>query len=76
VEWNQVCHISQPIVIGSLAEVAVSLNALLARWAAYQVATEVLTHEVDPRVSAERSRSLERAAASALLLPDEAGVPE
>ena len=56
--------------IGARAEVAASHNALLTRWASYQVATEVLTHEVGPRVSPERSRAFERIAASALLLPD------
>jgi hypothetical protein len=56
--------------IGARAEAAASHNALLSRWSAYQVATEVLTREVGPRVSPERSRGFERAAASALLLPD------
>jgi hypothetical protein len=54
--------------IGARAEVAASHNALLTRWAAYQVATAFLTHEAGPRVSPERSRGFERAAASALLL--------
>jgi hypothetical protein len=61
--------------IGARAEVAASHNALLTRWAAYQVATEVLTHEVGPRVSPERARGFERAAASALLLPSREGAP-
>ncbi len=56
--------------IGARAEVAASHNALLTRWAAYQVATAVLTHEVGPRVSPERARGFERAAASALLISD------
>ena len=43
--------------------------------ATHQVATEVLTHQVDPRVSPERARGFERAAASALLLPGRAGMP-
>ncbi len=55
--------------IGARAEAAASHNALLTRWSAYQVATAVLTHEVGPRVSPERARGFERAAASALLLP-------
>ncbi len=37
-------------VIGARAEAEASHNALLTRWAAYQVATAVLTHEVGPRV--------------------------
>ena len=53
--------------IGARAEVAGSHNALLTKWSAYQVATEVLTHEVGPRVSPERSRGFERMAAGALL---------
>jgi hypothetical protein len=61
--------------IGARAEVAASHNALLMRWTAYQVATEVLTHEVGPRVSPERARGFERAAASALLLPGAASAP-
>jgi hypothetical protein len=56
--------------IGARAEAAASHNALLTRWAAYQVATAFLTHEAGPRVSPERSRGFERAAASALLLWD------
>ena len=56
--------------IGARAEVAASHSALLTKWSAYQVATEVLTHEVGPRVSPERSRGFERMAATALLLPD------
>lgn len=55
--------------IGASAEVSASHNALPTRWAAYQVATDVLTHEVGPRVSPERSRGFERIAASVLLLP-------
>ena len=43
-------------VIGSRAEIEASHNALLTRWTAYQVATEVLTHQVGPRVSPERAR--------------------
>ena len=54
-------------VIGSRAEIEASHNALLTRWTAYQVATEVLTQEVGPRVGPERSRAFERIAASALL---------
>ena len=60
--------------IGARAETLASHNALLTRWTAYQVATEVLTHEVGPRVSPERSRAFERMAASALLLPEREGV--
>ena len=52
-----------------------SHNALLTCWGAYVVAAEVLTHEVGPRVSPERSRAFERIAASALLLPERAGMP-
>ena len=59
--------------IGARSEAAASHNALLSRWSAYQVATEVLTHEVGPRVSPERARSFERVAASALLLPGRVG---
>ena len=55
-------------VIGARAEALASHNALLTRWASYQVATEVLTHEVGPRVSPERARGFERIAARALLL--------
>ena len=55
--------------IGARAEALASHNSLLTRWASYRVATEVLTHEVGPRVSPERSRGFERMAASALLLP-------
>ena len=62
-------------VIGSRAEIEASHNALLTRWTAYQVATEVLTHQVAPRVSPERARGFERAAAGALLLPERAGMP-
>jgi hypothetical protein len=61
--------------IGARAEAQASHNALLTRWSAYQVATEVLTHEVGPRVSPERSRGFERAAASALLISDGATAP-
>ncbi|MGD1098835.1 MAG: DUF932 domain-containing protein [Thermoplasmata archaeon] len=61
--------------IGARAEAAASHNALLTRWSAYQVATEILTHEVGPRVSPERSRGFERAAASALLISDAATAP-
>jgi hypothetical protein len=61
--------------IGARTEVAASHNALLTRWAAYQVATSVLTHEVGPRVSPERARGFERAAASALLLSERADAP-
>ena len=53
--------------IGSRAETLASHNSLLTKWSAYQVATEVLTHEVGPRVSPGRSRGFERIAASALL---------
>ncbi len=58
--------------IGARAEAAASHNALLTRWAAYQVATAVLTHEVALCVSPERSRKFEQAAASVRLLPVEA----
>jgi hypothetical protein len=61
--------------IGARAEAAASHNALLTHWSAYQVATELLTHEVGPRVSPERSRGFERAAASALLISARATVP-
>jgi hypothetical protein len=61
--------------IGARAEAQASHNALLTRWTAYQVATAVLTHEVGPRVSPERSRGFERAAASALLISDAATAP-
>ena len=54
-------------MIGARAETLASHNSLLTRWSAYQVATEVLTHEVGPRVSPERARGFERMAASALL---------
>ena len=57
-------------VIGARAEVAASHNALLTKWSAYQVAAEVLIHEVGPRVSPERFRGFERIAATELLLPD------
>ena len=60
--------------IGARAEAEASHNALVTRWAAYQVATAVLTHEVGPRVSPERARGFERVAASALLLPEREGV--
>ena len=53
--------------IGARAEVEASHNALLTRWSAYQVATEVLTHEVGPRVSPERARGFERRAGEVLL---------
>ena len=53
--------------IGARAETLASHNALLTQWASYQVATEVLTQEVGPRVGPERSRAFERIAASALL---------
>ena len=56
--------------IGARAEALASHNSLLTRWSAYNVATSVLTHDVASRVSPERSRVFERAAASALLLPD------
>ena len=56
--------------IGARAEVLASHNSLLSRWSAYNVATSILTHDVASRVSPERSRVFERAAASALLLPD------
>ena len=52
-----------------------SRNALLTRWAEYQVATAVLTHEVGPRVSPERARGFERVAAGGLLLPAAEPVP-
>lgn len=61
--------------IGGRAEVAASHNTLLTRWSVYQVTTEVLTHEVGPRVSPERARGFERIAASALLLPGREAVP-
>ena len=47
-----------------------SHNALLMRWASYQFETEILAHQVAPRVSPERSCSFERMAATALLLPE------
>lgn len=55
--------------IGARAEVEARHNALLTRWSAYHVATAVLTHEVGPRVSPERSRAFERMAASAVQVP-------
>ena len=55
---------------------AASHNALLTRWAAYQLATEVLTHEVGARVSPERARGFERVAAGALLLRGHQENPE
>ena len=61
--------------IGVRAETLASHNAILTRWASYQVATEVLTHEVGPWISPERSRGFERIAASALLLPGREEVP-
>ncbi len=61
--------------IGARAEAVASHNALLTRWSAYQVATEILTHEVGQRVSPERSRGFERAAARALLISDGATAP-
>jgi hypothetical protein len=57
--------------IGARAEVAASHNSLLSRWSAYNLATSAITHGIAPRVSPERSRMFERAAASALLLPAE-----
>ena len=56
--------------IGARAEALASHNSLLTRWSAYNIATSVTTHDVASRVSPERSRVFERAAASALLLPD------
>ena len=61
--------------IGARAERDASHNAFLTRWSAYKVATAVLTHEVGPRVSLERSRAFERMAARALLLPGPKQVP-
>ncbi len=55
-------------LIGARVEALATHNALLTRWASYQVATAVLTHEVGPRVSPERSRGFERIAAGTLLL--------
>lgn len=60
-------------MIGARAEAAASHNALLTRWTAYNVATSVLTHDLASRVSPERSRAFERAAASALLVPGPEG---
>ena len=59
--------------IGARAQRDGSHNALLKRWAAYQAATEVLTHEVGPRVSPERARGFERMAAGGLRLPPHEG---
>ncbi len=61
--------------IGARAEAIASHNALLTRWSAYNVSTEILSHEVGPRVSPERSRAFERIAAGALLLSGREGVP-
>ena len=61
--------------IGARAERDDSHNALLTRWAAYQITTSVLTHDVGPRVSPERARGFERVAAGALLLPAAEQVP-
>ena len=61
--------------IGARAEVETSHIAPLSRWTAYQIATAVLTHEVGPRVSPERSRAFERVAASALLLQEHGAAP-
>ena len=61
--------------IGARAEVLASHNSVLMRWSAYIVATEILSHDVGPRVSPERSRAFERMAASALLLPGRKEVP-
>ena len=63
------------MAIGARAERDASHKALLMRWAAYQVATAVLTHEVGPRVSPERARAFERIAASALLIQEHGAVP-
>ena len=56
--------------VGARVERDASHNALLTKWSAYQVATEILTHEGGPRVSTERSRGFERIAATALLVSD------
>ena len=65
---------SFPAAIGTRAGAKASPNALLARWLAYQVATAVLTHEVGPRVSPERTPGLERAAGALLLSEREGAV--
>ena len=62
--------------IGTRAERDVPHNALLARWASYQGATDILTHDVGSRVSPERPRGFERIAAGALLLPRGGGPPD
>lgn len=49
--------------------------ALLTKWSAYQVTTEVLTHEVSPRVGPERARGFERIAANALQVPGDGRAP-
>lgn len=51
--------------IGARAEAEASHNAAMSRWSAYQVASSYLTKEV--RVSPDRERAFERAAAGALL---------
>jgi hypothetical protein len=56
-------------VIGGRVEAGASHNAIASRWAAYNVATDYLTHEVV--VNPDRERQFERAAAGALLLPKE-----
>ncbi len=63
------CYASE---IGARAEVAATHNSLLSRWSAYNLATSAITHEIAPRVSPARSREFERAAASALLVPERA----
>ena len=60
--------LSLGVVIKHLAPRHGSLLARSAREPS-RLATEILTHDVGPRVSPERSRGFERAAASALLLP-------
>lgn len=54
-------------MIGARAEREASHVGSLSRWSSYQVATSYLTRELD--VNPDRERFLERAAASALLLP-------
>ncbi len=60
-------------VIGARVERQASHVGALSRWSSYQVATSYLTRELD--VNPDRERFLERAAARALLLPTQEGVP-
>ena len=59
-------------MIGARAEREASHVGSLSRWSSYQVATSYLTRELD--VNPDRERFLERAAASALLLPTPEGL--